>query len=151
MAASESFKDLWHMSKNIYRRSPSEVLLGKGVLKISSKFMEHPCRSMIWIKLFCNLNSAWVLSCTFAAYFQSMFLSGLLWTAVNSTKAPVESHICPMKKLFWKSEVPKFLISEVTDLQLTFLLKGESSTGAFCDFFKGAPNGKFGQKWDNQI
>ena len=34
------------------RSSPSEVLLGKDVLKIYSKFTgEHPCRSVISIKL----------------------------------------------------------------------------------------------------
>ena len=37
------------------RNSPPEVLLGKGVLKICSKFTgEHPCRSTISIKLVCN-------------------------------------------------------------------------------------------------
>ena len=36
------------------RSSHSEVFLGKGVLKICSKFTgEHPCRSMISIKLLC--------------------------------------------------------------------------------------------------
>ena len=39
----------------MYRSSPSEVFLGKGVLKIYSKFTgEHPCRSVISIKLLCN-------------------------------------------------------------------------------------------------
>ena len=39
----------------IYRSSHSEVFLGKGVLKICSKFTgEHPCRSAISIKLLCN-------------------------------------------------------------------------------------------------
>ena len=38
-----------------FRSSHSEVLLGKGVLKICSKFTgEHPCRSAISIKLLCN-------------------------------------------------------------------------------------------------
>ena len=42
------------------RSSPPEVFLGKGVLKICSKFTgEHPCRSMI--------------SCKFARYFQNTF------------------------------------------------------------------------------
>ena len=37
-----------------YRSSRSEVFLGKGVLKICSKFTgEHPCRSVISIKLLC--------------------------------------------------------------------------------------------------
>ena len=38
-----------------YRSSPPEVFLGKGVLKICSKFTgEHPCRSVISIKLQSN-------------------------------------------------------------------------------------------------
>ena len=37
------------------RSSRPEVLLGKGVLKICSKFTgEYPCRSAISIKLLCN-------------------------------------------------------------------------------------------------
>ena len=37
------------------RSSPPEVFLGKGVLKISSKYTrENPCRSVILIKLLCN-------------------------------------------------------------------------------------------------
>ena len=44
----------------LYRSNSLEVFLGKGVLKICSKFTgEHPCRSVISIKLLCN----------FAAYF----------------------------------------------------------------------------------
>ena len=39
-----------------FRSSRPEVFLGKGVLKIRSKLTgEHPCRSAISIKLFCNL------------------------------------------------------------------------------------------------
>ena len=39
----------------IFRRCAPEVLLGKGLLKICSKFTgEHPCRSMTSIKLLCN-------------------------------------------------------------------------------------------------
>ena len=46
---SESFK-------NIYRSSRPEVFLRKGVLKICSTFAgEHPCRSVISIKLLCTL------------------------------------------------------------------------------------------------
>ena len=37
------------------RGSPPEVFLGKGVLKICSKFTrKYPCRSVISIKLLCN-------------------------------------------------------------------------------------------------
>ena len=36
----------------MFRSSPPEVFLGKGLLKICSKFTgEHPCRSVISIKL----------------------------------------------------------------------------------------------------
>ena len=39
----------------MYRSSPSEVVLGKGVLKIYLKCTkEHPCWSAISIKLLCN-------------------------------------------------------------------------------------------------
>ena len=42
--------------KGSRRSSRPEVFLGKGVLKIFSKFTgEHPCRSAISIKLLCNL------------------------------------------------------------------------------------------------
>ena len=38
-----------------FRSSHQEMFLREGVLKICSKFMgEHPCRSMISIKLLCN-------------------------------------------------------------------------------------------------
>ena len=38
-----------------YRSSHPDVFVGKGVLKICSKFTgKHPCRSVILIKLFCN-------------------------------------------------------------------------------------------------
>ena len=40
-----------------YRSSHPEVLLGKGFLKICSKFtVEHPCLSAISVKLLCNFN-----------------------------------------------------------------------------------------------
>ena len=60
------------------RSSHPTVFLGKGVLKICSKFTrEHPCRSAISIKLLKQLNwnhtSAWVFSYKFAAYFQNKF------------------------------------------------------------------------------
>ena len=48
----------------------------------------------------------------------------------------VSSSQVSYKKLLWKSEVWKFLFNKVTDLRLTFLLKENSSTGVFCDFFR---------------
>ena len=57
-----------------FRSSPPEVFLGKGVLRICSKFTgEHPSRSVIWIKLQWNHTSVWVFSCEFLAYFQTPF------------------------------------------------------------------------------
>ena len=45
------------MSDCMSRRSPPELFLQKGVLKICRKFTwEHPCRSMISIKLLCNFS-----------------------------------------------------------------------------------------------
>ena len=57
------------------------VFLGKGVLKIYSRFAgEHPCLSVISLKLICialllylHHTSTWVFSCKFAAYFQNTF------------------------------------------------------------------------------
>ena len=44
-----------HCTKIINRSSPLEAFLGKGVLKICSKFTkENPCRIGISIDLFCN-------------------------------------------------------------------------------------------------
>ena len=42
-----------------FRSNPPEVFLGKGVLKICSKFTgEHPCRSATSIKLQSNFNES---------------------------------------------------------------------------------------------
>ena len=44
-----------HQVKTVIRSSPSEVLWGKGVLQVCSKFTgKHPCRSAISIKLQSN-------------------------------------------------------------------------------------------------
>ena len=41
-----AYKQSKIQEKNIYRSSPTEVFLGKGVLKMCSKFTgEHPCWS----------------------------------------------------------------------------------------------------------
>ena len=46
---------LLNLSNTLYRSSHPEVFLVKGVLKICSKFTgEHPCQSVISIKLLCN-------------------------------------------------------------------------------------------------
>ena len=47
----------WVVLRTLFRSSLPEVLLGKGVLKICSKFTgEHPCRSVISIKLLSPVN-----------------------------------------------------------------------------------------------
>ena len=87
-------EDLWQWSRqeirlNTFRRSskrihqteaarPSEVLLGKGALKLCSKFTwEHPCWSAISIKLLCIFTIketlAQVFSCEFCEIFKNAF------------------------------------------------------------------------------
>ena len=64
------------------RSKPPEVFLGKAVLKICSKLrVEHPCRSVISIKLF---TSTWVFSCKFSCIFSEYLslripLTGFFW------------------------------------------------------------------------
>ena len=56
-----------------FRSIPPVVFLGKGALKICSKFTgEHPCRSAISI-------------CKFAAYFQSTSSQEHLWRNASET------------------------------------------------------------------
>ena len=71
--ALSEWKSIYH--PHPYRKSPSKVLLGKGVLKVCIKFTgEHPCRSVILIKqLHWYRTLAWVFSCKFTAYFQKTF------------------------------------------------------------------------------
>ena len=73
------------MKNSIHRSSHPEVFLGKAVLKICSIFTgEHPRRSAILIKLFCNfIEITWVLSCKFAAYFQNIFFQKHFWVAAS--------------------------------------------------------------------
>ena len=58
------------------------MFLGKGVLKICSKFTgEHPWRivfNKVAFQLYWNCTSTWVISCKFAAYFQNIFSSDLI-------------------------------------------------------------------------
>ena len=53
--AQNMFRFIGKNVNKITRSSHQEVFLGKGVLKIWSKFTgEHPCRSVLSIKLICN-------------------------------------------------------------------------------------------------
>ena len=75
----------WIMLKS--RSNHAEVFLGKGVLKICSKFTGGLCRSAILIKLqlYWNRTSAWVF-CKFASYFQNTFSQEHLWVAASENR-----------------------------------------------------------------
>ena len=71
-----------------YRSSHSEVFLGKGVLKICSKFRgEHRCQSVISIKLQSNFIEITLHhGCSpvnFLANFQNTFSYEHLWVAAS--------------------------------------------------------------------
>ena len=69
--------------------APVEVFLGKGVLKIYSIFTgEHPCRSVISMKLLCNFIWNQTLACVFwkfIVYFQNTFSKEHTWRAAFVT------------------------------------------------------------------
>ena len=93
----------------IYRSSHPVLFLRKGVLKICSKFTEHPCRSAICKakQLYWNHTSAWVFSCKFAAYFQKLnrleiyFLGLLVKNSVVWTEFPMGSFRFSQWKMFF--------------------------------------------------
>ena len=61
------------------RSSHPEVFLGKGVLKICSKYTgEQPCQSAISIKLLCNPCQSAILIKLFATLLKSHFGMGVL-------------------------------------------------------------------------
>ena len=74
-----------------YRSSPPEVLLGKSILKICSKFTgEHPYRSVIsvkFLKLHCKFIEIalryGVFSCKFAVFPEHLFI-----------RTPLEGYFC---------------------------------------------------------
>ena len=69
-----------------FRSSRPELFLGKGVLKIYSKFTgEYLCRSVISIKLQLDWNQAlaWVFSSEFAAYSEKIFSTEHIWMAAS--------------------------------------------------------------------
>ena len=76
--------------------SHSEVFLGKGVLKICSKFTgEHPCRSMISIKLLWNFIEIafrhWCSLVNLLDIFRTPFLKNTsVWLLLNSDKKVVK-------------------------------------------------------------
>ena len=98
----------------LVRSSPPEVFSGKGVLKICSKFTgEHPCRSVISIKLQSNfieitLHHGRSPSCKLAAYFQNTFSKnssgGLLLTHVLFIVGLILSRSCLIYS--WQQTTP---------------------------------------------
>ena len=71
------------------------MFLGKGVLKICSKFTgEHPCRSAISIKLQGNHTSAWVFSVNLLHIFRTPFLKGI---AMQTEKALINDRLRVLK------------------------------------------------------
>ena len=79
-----------------FRSSPPEVFLGKGVLKICSRFTgEHPCRSVVSIKLLitlCHGCSPLDLPHIFRTPFHGNISSGLLFW-----RGPAPFTISPLK------------------------------------------------------
>ena len=77
-----------------FRSSPSEVFYEKGVPKICSIFTgEHPCQSVISIKLQSNFMemTLWHVcsfSCKFTAYFHNTFYHVHLWVTASVTSVP---------------------------------------------------------------
>ena len=79
---SSHVNDLRQSYVKTLRSSPPELFLGKGVLKTCSKFTgEHPCQSVVSIKLLCVVKQlywdhtlVWMFSCKFTACFQNNFL-----------------------------------------------------------------------------
>ena len=85
------FLFLWKQL-GLFRSSPPEVFLRKGVLKICSKFTgEHPCRSVISIKFQSNfIKIALRFSCKIAACFQKTFSSENIWWAASDYSLPLD-------------------------------------------------------------
>ena len=75
----------------MFRRSPPDVILGKGVLKTYSKNTgEHQFQSVISLTLLCNHTLARVLSCKCGAYFQNTFFQKHLWRAACECSLYIE-------------------------------------------------------------
>ena len=76
-----------------YRSSPPDVFLEKGILKISSKFTgEHPCRSVILIKLQNNFIETTLPHVCFPVNLLHIFRTSSwkkhLWRAASTTSKP---------------------------------------------------------------
>ena len=87
-----------------FRKSHPQVFLGKGVLKAFSKHTgEHPCQSVISIKLQSNFIEIPLrhecFFCTFAAYYRAPLLEQL-WRAASEAKLKVL--FCDLLFLWYK-------------------------------------------------
>ena len=73
------------ISKIYFRNSHPELVLGRDVLKICSKFTgEHPCRSVISIKLLCNFTE--ITPRHWSIRIQDIRISGYKTSAYQDTK-----------------------------------------------------------------
>ena len=96
------------------RSSPPKVFLGKGVLKICSKFTEHPCQ----IVIYWNRTSACVFSCKFAAYFLNTFIWVHVWRAASDFhKSFSLEWLLSFHLSLWPSYGP-FLYTEISFLTI---------------------------------
>ena len=88
----------------MFRNNLSEVFLGKGVLKICNKLTEeHPCRSVISIKLICNFIEIWFRQgCFHNTYSQNTFCKEHLWRGyLYIFGVLAEASHCTIPKLFF--------------------------------------------------
>ena len=77
-------KDVNGLTPTNSRSNSLELFLGKGILKIRSKFTgEHWCGSAISLQLYLNRTSVWVFSYKFAAYFQNTFSYKYFWRVTS--------------------------------------------------------------------
>ena len=90
------------------RSSRPEVFLGKGVLKICSKFIgEHPCRSAISIKLLTtSLKSHFRMGVLFRTP-----LDGCFWSLQRPNIVQLFI-ISPLLKIFMRTPAPQLLVSD---------------------------------------
>ena len=119
------------------RDSPPEMFLGKGVLKICSKFTgEHPCQSVISIKL-CSRGSTVNLLHIFRTSFYKNTYRGLLLKNCAGVKFSLFINLKLSNS--WKDISKHLIISEMSI----------SSAGTFCD--GNANNVKYFSSTDTYI
>ena len=127
-----------------YRSSLPQMFLWKGVLRMSKCDFNKAALRLYW-----NYNSAWVLSCKFAIYFQDTFSKEHLWMAApelrNNVACPRKSKRIPensRKILFYLKRciIPgkyqllkckRFCFSKFADRKLQLLLKIFTVLGSF--------------------